>query len=268
MFLNAKNGTVALPHGTMPYLAFGAGSPPLVLLPGIGLGLQSIKGMALPFALMYRVFAKEFRVYVFDHVHPMPAGHTTRQMAADLAAAMEQLGLRQAVAVGVSHGGMVAQWLAADHPEQVGRLVLAVTCACPNPVLRQSIAVWSELARRQDYGELMRDTGQRMYTDAYLRRAGWLLPLTGRLTAPKSPDRFLTMADSCLSHDATAALSGIACPALVLGGEQDKALSGDASRQLAALLPHAQLVMYEQYGHSLYEEAPDFNARVLQFARG
>ena len=237
MFLNAKNGTVALPHGTMPYLAFGAGSTPLVLLPGIGLGLQSIKGMALPFALMYRAFAKEFRVYVFDHVHPMPAGHTTRQMAA-------------------------------DHPERVGRLVLAVTAPCPNPVLRQSIAVWSELARRQDYAGLMRDTGRRMYTDAYLRRAGWLMPLTGRLTAPKSPDRFLTMADSCLSHDTTAVLGRVACPALVIGGEQDKALSGDASRQLAALLPNAQLVMYEQYGHSLYEEAPDFNTRVLQFARG
>ena len=52
---------------------------------------------------------------------------------------------------------------------------------------------------------------------------------------------------------------------MVIGGEQDEALGGEASREIAEKIPGAKLLMYPQWGHGLYEEAKDFNQKVLDF---
>ena len=54
---------------------------------------------------------------------------------------------------------------------------------------------------------------------------------------------------------------------MVLGGEQDKTLGGEASRRIAAEIPGAQLKLYPQWGHALYEEERSFNRTVLEFLR-
>jgi pimeloyl-ACP methyl ester carboxylesterase len=106
---------------------------------------------------------------------------------------------------------------------------------------------------------------RRIYSEDYYRKNKWMAPLVGRLTKPKSYERFFIQADACLTHDAYEALSGIQARTLVVGGEQDKALGGDASREIAARIPGAKLHMYQQWGHGLYEEAKDFNSLVLTF---
>lgn len=49
------------------------------------------------------------------------------------------------------------------------------------------------------------------------------------------------------------------------GVNTDNVLGGGASREIAAEIPGAQLRMYDQLGHGLYEEAGDFNQTVLDF---
>lgn len=79
--------------------------------------------------------------------------------------------------------------------------------------------------------------------------------------------RFLIQARACMRHDAFDGLPRIHARTLVLGGEQDRCLGGEASREIAGRIPGAQLYMYPQWGHSLYEEAKDFPRRVLDFLR-
>ncbi|MBQ2920779.1 MAG: alpha/beta hydrolase, partial [Oscillospiraceae bacterium] len=54
---------------------------------------------------------------------------------------------------------------------------------------------------------------------------------------------------------------------LVLGGEQDNCLGGGASREIAGRIGGAQLRMYPEWGHGLYEEEKTFNRTVLDFLR-
>ena len=265
MLYNAKNGTLKIGGTEMDYIRFGAGERILVMLPGLGDGLRSVKGTALPMAMMYRVFAGDFTVYAFSRKNVLPGGYTTRDMARDQAEAMERLGIGKADIFGVSMGGMIAQHLAADYPEKVNKLILTVTSARPNPILTESIGEWVSCARRGDHTAFMDSNVRRIYSEAYYRRNKWLVPIMGKLTKPKSYDRFFVQADACLTHDAYERLCRIQAPTLVIGGEKDNTLGGDASREIAAGIPGAELRMYGQLGHGLYEEARDFNQLVRSY---
>ena len=265
MLYNAKNGTLKIGGTTMDYIRFGTGGRILVMLPGLGDGLRSMKGTALPMALMYRMFAGEFTVYAFSRKTVLPGGYTTRDMARDQAEAMEQLGIGCADIFGVSMGGMIAQYLAIDYPEKVNKLILTVTSARPNPVLEGSIHEWVSCAGRGDHTALMDSNLRRIYSEGYCSRNKWMVPLMGKLTKPRSYDRFFTQADACLTHDAYESLHQIQAPTLVIGGEKDLSLGGEASKEIAERIPGAELLMYEQWGHGLYEEAKDFNRVVFAF---
>ena len=267
MLLSAKNGTLKIGGTTMDYIRFGTGTRILVMLPGLGDGLRSMKGTALPMAFMYREFAKDFTVYAFSRKNGLHEGYTTRDMARDQAEAMEQLGIQKADIFGVSMGGMIAQHLAIDYPEKVNKLILTVTSARPNPILTESIEEWVSCAKRDDHTALMDSNLLRIYSEGYYRKNKWMVPIMGKLTKPKSYDRFFVQADACLTHDAYERLHQVQATTLVVGGEKDLSLGGDASREIAEKIPGAELRMYAQWGHGLYEEAKDFNQVVLDFLR-
>lgn len=268
MFYHAKEGTVTVDNSPMEYIRFGTGERMLVMLPGLGDSLRSMKGLALPIALMYRLFAKEFTVYMFSRKQKLSQGCTTKDLARDLAVAMDALGIASADVFGVSMGGMIAQHFAIDYPEKVGKLVLAVTSARQNPILVESVEEWVRLAKEGNHTAFMDSNMRRIYTDNYCRKNQWTIPLVGKLTRPQSYDRFFLQADACLTHDTYGTLEKIQAPTLVIGGEEDRCLGGDASREIAVKIPDAQLLMYENQGHGLYEEAKDFNHKVLIFLQG
>lgn len=261
MFFSAKNGEI----DGMDYIRFGNGEKVLVVLPGLGDGLQTVKGTALPMALMYRLFAKDFTVYMFSRKKDLPQGYTTRDMAEDQAAAMERLGIQKAHILGVSMGGMIAQHLAIGHPGKVEKLILVVTSARPNPLLTDSVKEWMYHAKRGNHTALMDSNLRKIYSADYYRKNKWLIPVMGKVTKPGSYDRFLVQAEACLHHNAFGELPEIHSSTLVIGGAQDHCLGGDASKEIAERIPGAKLFVYDQWGHGLYEEAKDFHQRVLGF---
>ena len=263
MAFGAKNGKI---NGT-EYIRFGRGKRNLIILPGLGDGLKTVGGTAVPMAVMYRMFAKDFTVYMFSRRADLPVGHTTREMARDLADAMDTLCIAKADILGVSMGGMIAQWLAIDYPERVGKLILTVTAARPNGVLEESIKEWMEQAKSGDHSALMDSNLKRIYSERYYRQNKWMIPLLGVLTKPKSYGRFLILAEACLNHDAYTELSNMKAPTFVIGGGKDQAIGPDAAGELAKHIPGAVLKVYPQWGHGLYEEAKDFNAAVLDFLK-
>jgi len=265
MLYHAKNGSIPFGDTTMDYIRFGNGKRILVMLPGLGDGLRSMKGTALPMALLYRSLTKDYTVYAFSRLNKLPKGYTTRDMAVDQAKAMEALGIERADYLGVSMGGMIAQHLAADYPERVGKLVLVVTAAWPNPVLTEAVEEWIAQAEVSDHKALMDSNLRKIYSEEYYRKNKWMVPITGRLTKPKSYDRFFVQAKACLTHDSREQLGKIRAAALVIGGEQDHTLGAEASREIAAGIPGAKLKMYPQWGHGLYDEAKDFLPTVQAF---
>ena len=265
MFYNAHNGSVRVGNSEMDYISFGNGNKNLIMLPGLGDGLATVKGMAFVFSMMYRIYAKEFAVYVFSRKNYMQEGYSTREMAKDHAEAMTALGISRADVLGISQGGMIAQYLAIDYPDLVNKLILAVTSANSNEIIKRVAGVWIEMAKQGNYKDLMIDTAEKSYSEKYLKKYRRIYPLIGKIGKPKSFKRFLIQAASCISHNAYAELSNIVCPTLVIGGDCDKIVGTTAASAIAKKISHSELFIYNGLGHAAYEEAKDFNERILNF---
>ena len=264
MFYHAKNETLHLGTTTMDYVTFGTGTRPLVMIPG--LSVRGVKGAAASLAYMYRLFAKEFKVYVFDRKAEIPEGYTVREIAGDVAEAMRLLDISNADIFGVSQGGMIAQYLAIDYPELVHKLVLAVTLSRNNETVESVIAGWISMAEQGDFDGFVQDMLYKMYSDAYIRKYRLLLPIAAKFSEPKDFGRFIVLAKACLTCNTYDELDKIKCPVLVLGGLQDKIVTGEASEEIALKL-QCECYLYESLGHAAYEEAKDFNQRVHEFLR-
>lgn len=241
---------------------FGRGTDALVLIPG--LSFQRVKHAVFPLAWMYRMFAKKYTVYVVDKKAAVPDGYTVRDMADDVAFVMGELGLRTADVFGVSQGGMIAQYLAMDHPHLVHKLVLGVTASRTNEVMEEVVGGWIKMAEQGEYDTFAVDMLEKMYSDPYMKKYGRLFPILSKLGRPNDFGRFIALAKACLTCNSYPELHKITCPVFVIGGKQDRVVTSAASEEIAAKLK-CRIHMYDTLGHAAYEEAPDYNRRIYQF---
>ena len=262
--LNAKNENVRLNGYDCDYISFGSGSDVLIMLPGVGDGFKTAKGVAIPFAFMYRCFAESFKVYVFSRRNNMPEGFTTADMADDLDAVMGAVGIKSASVFGVSQGGMIAQQMAIQHPDKVNNLVLAVTASRPNDIMKDALSSWLEMADRDDYKGIMLDTAERSYTGEYLERGRMINSMLAGIK-PKDYTRFRILCESCLQHDVYDDLEKISCPTLIIAGSDDHTVGNGAADELNRAVAGSELYVYEGLGHDVFEEAIDFYERVREF---
>lgn len=262
MLWNLKESTVTLDTGRIDYAVFGNGETPFVIIPG--LTLRDVRGAGAGLALMYRLFAKDYRVYVLDKKSDIPEGCTVASLAEDTAEAMSALGIADACVLGVSLGGMIAQELAIAHPALVKKLVLGVTSSRTNDTMRTVIGRWITLAENRAFGDIVNDMRTVMYSEKYVKRYGWMFPILAKCAKPGNETRFVRLAKACLTCDTFGRLDNIVCPTLVIGGREDRIVTGEASLEIAEKLS-CGIHMYEGLGHSAYEEAADFNKRIYAF---
>lgn len=264
MFYNVKEDKLNISDTQIDYIKFGTGKKTLIMIQG--LNTRDIKGAGLSLAFMYRIFTKDYTVYLFDRRPDVWEMITVRDFAKDIAIAMDELKLKNADIFGVSQGGMIAQYLAIDRPDLVHKLVLAVTLSKNNDTVRSVINSWISMTEQDDMKGLVTDMALKMYSDEYVKRYKTFLPLLTLLQKPKDINRFIMLAKSCLTCNTYEELNKIKCPVFVIGGKLDKVVGGYASNEIADKLK-CEMFLYENLGHAAYEEAKDFNKKVLEFLR-
>lgn len=264
MIYNVKEQKIEIHNMQTDYITFGKGTKTLIMIQG--LNTRGIKGAAVPIAYMYRIFAKDYKVYLFDRRPEVFDGITVRNLADDIAAAMDKLGIKNADVIGVSQGGMIAQYIAIDRPDLINKLVLAVTLSKNNATVKSVIENWITLTQQGAMKQLVMDMAEKMYSDAYVKRYKPFMPLLTVMQKPKDAQRFIVLAEACLTCNAYEELDKIQCPVFVIGGRQDKVVGSNSSEEIAQKIG-CKIFMYEQLGHAAYEEAKDFNQRIYDFLR-
>lgn len=264
MLFRVKSHTVAAGDTDVDYVVFGRGEQPLVIIPGLGDGFRTVKKLGPALAVLYRRFAKDHRITVLSRKNRLSEGYSTREMASDLRDAMGMLGIDTAHVLGVSQGGMIAQFLAIDHPDVVDRLVIGVSLARQNDTIQRVIGGWVAMAEQGDYRALTIDSMEKTYPASKVKRYRPFYPLLTRFGKPSDLSRFLIQARSCLGHDAHDELDRIVAPTLVIGDDDDRVVGRNTSQELAARIPNSELSLTSGLGHAAFQ-AKEFNEQVLRF---
>lgn len=265
MIWNAKNGTVPIGSTEICYASFGFGNKVLILLPGLSDGLATVDGKALLLAAPYKLFFKDYTLFMFSRKNNLPDNYSIREMADDQAEAMRKLGIEKASVLGVSEGGMIAQYLAIDHADLIEKLVIGVSAPNANDTVHSVVEAWIGLAKQENHKQLMIDTAEKSYSEAYLKKYRIIYPVIGWIGKPKNYHRFLINANAILHFDCFDDLKKITCPTLIIGGGADQIVGPSASYEMHEQIRGSELYMYEKFGHAAYEEATDFNKRVYDF---
>jgi pimeloyl-ACP methyl ester carboxylesterase len=171
--------------------------------------------------------------------------------------------------MGVSQGGMVAQYLAAEHPEKVEKLILVVTAPYANDVAKNAVSGWIDMAKRGEHEALMTDTAEKMYSKKYLYKYRKISSIVASFTKPDNYERFFANANAILNFDARGELEKIKCQTLILSGNDDNTVGNDAPRELKAGIPNSDMFIYNGLGHGIFEEeSKDFYGKVFDFCKG
>ena len=260
---------------TLCYEAYGDPSNPAALLI-MGLGTQMI---AWQEDFCRELAARGLYVVRFDnrdigrstHVAGRPptvaqllrrsrraARYTLGDMADDAAGLLERLELGPAHVIGASMGGMIAQTLAARHPQQARSLVSIMSNTGSLRSGQPSLRVYPVLLRRAPKGR-----------EAFIAHMQHVFAVIGspglprdeqdvraiavasydRDHDPEGPGRQL--AAIIASGDRTPELGRITAPTLVLHGTADPLVAPSGARATARAIPGAQLVMIDGMGHDL-----------------
>ena len=247
----------------MDYFSFGSGSRIFVILPG--LSISSVMLFAASIVNSYKDFSEEYTVYVFDRRKNIKSTYTVYDMAEDTAKVMKSLGISNAYIFGASQGGMMAQVIAVDHPELVKKLVLGSTLSRINSLACSVLSEWIHKAEQKDKRGFMQSTMSAMYSkNTYDMFIGSFLEMSDQLTDDEF-NRFIIMAKASDGFDVYDRLSMIKAPVFVIGALGDKVLGSEASSEIADKLG-CELYMYgNEYGHCVYDEAPDYKQKIKEF---
>lgn len=191
--------------------------------------------------------------------------YTLADMADDGIGLLDALGIERAHIVGASMGGMIAQHVAARHPDRCLSLT-TVFSTTGNPKLPPARPeAMKALITRPDSTEegvlvehgmmLARTIGSPGYPAPEDRLRERTLASVRRSFYPEGPTRHLSaiVADG----DRRAMLRDIAVPTLVLHGEDDPLVPCEGGRDTAASIPGAKLKTIPGWGHDLPLELVD-----------
>ena len=260
----AEKKTVMADSFTMDYFTFGGGKNAAVILPG--LSVQSVMGASEAVEAEYAVLSDDFTTYLFDRRRDPPQGYTVEQMAADTAAAMEELGLRSVCLFGASQGGMIAVKIAAVRPDLVKKLALASTALTVTDERAAVIEKWISLAEAGDGVGLYLDFGEKVYPPETFSAYRDALVAAGKTVTEEELRNFAILAAGTRGFDASSDAAKIKCPVFVAGSDDDRVLGADAAGSvIRAFGDRAVTHVYSGYGHAVYDTAPDFRERLYRF---
>jgi 3-oxoadipate enol-lactonase len=234
---------------------------PLVFLHGVG----SDKSVWQP---QLEYLGRTRHAIAFDYPgygdsDPAPEGTTRDDYAAAILFAMRALGVTKAHVCGLSLGGVIAIALHHAAPDSCASLILADTFAVHpdgRGIYDRSLAGSRDLPAM---AEARVDFLLAQPADPQVRRE--VIETMSRI----DPAAYRIGAEAVWLADQRDRLGEIAVPTLVICGEDDKPTPPDLSRELAAMIPGAQLAMMARAGHLTNLEQPArFNALVDDFLQG
>ncbi len=182
------------------------------------------------------------------------------QMADDLAAILDQLGVVEPVVLaGLSMGGYVAWQFARKYPERLRALVLANTRATADtPEARQGRMNLVEQVLSAGPAVVADAMLPRLFTSESFQRVPGAVEFVRERILLSSPEGIAAALRGLAARpDMSDLLGRLRVPTLAIAGSDDVITPADEMRKMAAAIPQSELVVLNGVGHLTAVEAPN-----------
>ena len=231
-----------------------AGAPAVVL----GNSLGTTRTVWEPQQALLR---RHFRLLRYEHRghdgSPAPAGpYTIGQLGADVLALLDGYGIERAAYCGISLGGMVGLWLAANAPGRIAALGLCCTSAYLPPA-----SLWAErarLVRSAGMGAIARQmVAGRWFTPAFAAREPSVPASFVAGVEATDPEGYAGCCEAIAAMDLRPSLASITAPTLVIAAAEDPATPPWHGAVIASGIAGARLHVVRGAAHLANVSAPD-----------
>jgi len=242
--------------------------PPVILIHGLGLNRHMWQWQIDELTPHFRVIRYDLLGHGESAKPPGP--YPMEHMVSQLADLMTEVGEERAALVGFSLGGLIAQAFAVAHPQKISALAILNSAHARTDEQRAGIMTRVRQAEESGPQATVQDALQRWFTAAFAAaNPGILDQVRNWVTANDAtvyPALYQLLAEADIGLET--AISGIACPTLVLTGDEDFGNSPQMAQRMAETIPDARLAILPGLRHmALAEDPAALNAQLIPFLR-
>lgn len=251
------------------------GAPTVLLLHGL------VASGGLNWFQAFAPLAEHFRVVAIDHRGHGRGIRSWRRFrlsdcADDAAAVLDELGIDEAIAVGYSMGGPIAQLLWHRHPEKVSGLVLCATSNRFVPGVRERMAFVTAVAAISGttrIGQFLGGLPVRPVVRRIARSRGTTMKVRpdnlrrwAAAEMRRHDARMVTEALAATTNfDSSKWLHAVEVPTSIIVTREDKAIPPQEQLRMLVAIPHAEVTMIDD-GH-VWCAKPEFGPAITRACR-
>ena len=237
------------------------GARVLMLSNSLGTTMDMWDGQLAPFTRHFRLVRYDRRGHGKSGCPEGP--YTMERLGRDALAVLDGLGLERVSWCGLSMGGMVGQWLGANAPQRIERLVLTNTSS-----YFADKAAWNEriaLVREKGLAAFAGPNMERWFTEGFRERSPEAVAPIRAMFAATPLAGYIACAEAVRDMDHRALLPRIEAPTLVVAGRHDPATPLEANEYISSNVAGAKLAVLDAAHMSNVEQRDAYTDAVLEF---
>jgi 3-oxoadipate enol-lactonase len=236
-------------------------APVLMLSNSLGTTLHMWDGQVAPFTQHFRLVRYDRRGHGKSGVPKGP--YTMERLGRDVLAVLDGLGIKTISWCGLSMGGMVGQWLGANAPDRIKRMVITNTSSYfPDK------NGWNErlkLVQEKGVAAFAAPNMARWFTKGFIERAPQKVAPIQEMFAATPLEGYLACGAAVRDMDQRALLPAIKAPTLVIAGKHDGATPPEANEYIANHIPGAKFGLLDAAHLSNVEQQDAYTEKALEF---
>ena len=256
-------------EGKIPYTRIGDKPNIIINIEALSFTHNPPSGIILKQYLRSAIpFLEEYTVYIIGRKQNVPEDYTFSDIAKDYANLIRNEFKGPVIVMGASTGGQIAQYLAADHPDVVQKLIIISAAYRISEKGAEIERKAAEYFKQGKYGKSLAAILDMLFSSKITRSiAKFFTGLIGGRVLGKIeyPNDFLTEIRGDIEMNFKSRLNEIKAPTLILSGELDISYTVEFVRETAEGIPNAKLILYEGYGHGLAGNWKVLQKDILEF---
>jgi 3-oxoadipate enol-lactonase len=236
-------------------------APVLMLSNSLGTNLHMWDDQVEPLTRHFRLLRYDRRGHGQSGAPKGP--YSMERLGRDVLAILDRLGIERINWCGLSMGGMVGQWLGANAPGRVDKLILSNT-ACYYP----DKTIWVERlaqVRKSGVAPLAASTMERWFTKDFRERSPAAIARMTEMFLKTNPEGYCGCIEAIRDMDHRPLLAKITAPTLVIAGRQDPATPLEGNELIRQHIPGARIAVLEAAHIANVEQPQAYADTVLGF---